>query len=448
MTTTLVLRFPRERYHATPWDWPDGDPRVETPPSPWRLLRALYATWRTRVAELDEVAVHTLLGALAVPPRFFVSQHRIERRSASAGQDESYAAERETELAVEWPGALLLEERATLTRLASAMPYLGRAESPCTGSVPSSWTPRGHERWEPLDVADRVTVGAVVTSVLAPVLPLDVAALLARPLDVRRSGLTFPLGTRLLAYQRCPTPEPSAGPVTAVRLSVVDGPFPPATSTLFVTDLLRRAALSHLEKHRPERMQTLLGGKSADARTFRDQHAHTHYLPLIEDEQVTAVAAWTPGELPADEVTAFTAIKRLSSNRRAAPRLTVRATATGTSTRVVPELAATAVTWTSSTPYTAARFPKRHDDRLAFLAEDVARELDYRSLPASAKVEIVDRDVQAWCRYRPSAGPGSPQRHASKPSAFLRLHFDEPVTGPLALGHLSHFGLGLFVPEG
>ena len=41
----------------------------------------------------------------------------------------------------------------------------------------------------------------------------------------------------------------------------------------------------------------------------------------------------------------------------------------------------------------------------------------------------------------------SRQGQASRASAFLRVEFAEPVSGPLALGHLSHFGLGLFVPE-
>ncbi len=32
------------------------------------------------------------------------------------------------------------------------------------------------------------------------------------------------------------------------------------------------------------------------------------------------------------------------------------------------------------------------------------------------------------------------------PPAFVRLVFEEPFTGPLALGHEAHFGMGLFVP--
>ncbi|TVR45720.1 MAG: type I-U CRISPR-associated protein Cas5/Cas6 [Puniceicoccaceae bacterium] len=31
-------------------------------------------------------------------------------------------------------------------------------------------------------------------------------------------------------------------------------------------------------------------------------------------------------------------------------------------------------------------------------------------------------------------------------SGFFRLTFPKPVPGPIALGHSSHFGLGLFIP--
>jgi len=43
--------------------------------------------------------------------------------------------------------------------------------------------------------------------------------------------------------------------------------------------------------------------------------------------------------------------------------------------------------------------------------------------------------------------PGSRQGAANRPSEFLRITFDAPIAGPLALGHLRHYGLGLFVPR-
>jgi CRISPR-associated protein Csb2 len=35
----------------------------------------------------------------------------------------------------------------------------------------------------------------------------------------------------------------------------------------------------------------------------------------------------------------------------------------------------------------------------------------------------------------------------SRPGLGLRLAFTEPVSGPLLLGKLSHFGYGIFVPD-
>lgn len=441
MTTTLVLRFP-------PGDGPD----VAIPPSPWRLLHVLHATWLTRVGWLDEPTVHGLLGALAPPPRFFVPRHRA-------------GADRDPELAAQWPGDLPPEQHTALALLASAVPYLNRAECRCAGSAPASWAPAAHERWEPLDVADAVAADVTVTSVLAATLPLDVETLAVPQVEVCRGGLTFPAGTRLVAYQRCvpvrrrrpgpgttsgprtpAAPVAPSGPVTAVRLEIVGQTLPAETDTVFVTDLLRRAALSRLGELREEKRRTLLGGRDADERAAHEQHAHTHFLPVIESGRVTAVVAWIPAGLPDDELQALVSIAVLSSNRRAAPLLAIRAGPSGPLADVAPALAAATRSWTSTTPYTPARYPKRHADWLAFLREDVTRELGYRGLPAPARMDVVDRGWQEWRRYRPSAGRGSPQGRASRESAFLRLHFDEPVAGPLALGHLSHFGLGLFVP--
>ena len=48
MSTSLGLRFPWGRYHATAWGRQANEGAAEWPPSPWRILRALYATWRAR----------------------------------------------------------------------------------------------------------------------------------------------------------------------------------------------------------------------------------------------------------------------------------------------------------------------------------------------------------------------------------------------------------------
>jgi CRISPR-associated protein Csb2 len=75
--TTLVLTFPLRRYHATPWDRHVNEGAVELPPSPWRLLRMLYAVSQIRCPDIPEPIGHQLLSDLAVPPTFYVPAHNI-----------------------------------------------------------------------------------------------------------------------------------------------------------------------------------------------------------------------------------------------------------------------------------------------------------------------------------------------------------------------------------
>jgi CRISPR-associated protein Csb2 len=471
MPTTLVLRFPWGRYHATPWGRHVNEGVVELPPSPWRLLRALYAVWRTRAPELDEQTVHALLARLAEPPTFHVPRHGVSHtrhyfpdmahRSGAASVDRTLDAfavfERDAELGVQWPFELTASQRAALERLAGSIPYLGRADSLCSGFLAPGWEPGPHDTWVPVDVAGSVIDDAPVTSVLAADLPLQLDALLARPVDVRKGGLLFPAGTHLLAYQRTrpaprfrPQPRRRGEPARAVRFSVLQAGLPPQTDSLIYTDLLRQGALSKLGRLPEERTRTQLGGRTADGAAMTG-HGHAHYLPLITDRRLTGLVVWVPNGLPDDELKALTSVDRLYSKVNPDWRLTVRVAGIGTPGQVAPELMAPrrAAIWRSVTPFTPTRYPKRNAGCLDYLRTEVANELKNRSLPPLRAVTLLDDEWQSWRRYRPSARMrrDTRQGQATRPSAFLRIELAEPTHGPLALGHLSHFGLGLFVPE-
>lgn len=471
MPTTLVLRFPWGRYHATPWGRHVNEGAVDLPPSPWRLLRSLYAVWRTRVPQLGEDTVHGLLSALAAPPTFHVPRHGVSHtrhyypdtvhRSGAASTDRTLDAfavfERNAELGVHWPIELTAEQQAALARLAGAIPYFGRADSVCEGLLPVGWVPGPHDTWVPLDVADSVAEDALVTSVLAPELPLRLDALLARPVDVRKGGLLFPAGTRLLAYQRHGSaPRPPAQPrrcgepVSAVRFSVLQSGLPPQTDSLVYTDLLRQGALSKLGGGRPERTRTQLGGRTTDDKPM-EGHGHAHYLPLITDRRLSGLVVWVPNELPDDEMKALTTVDRLYTPANPDWRLTIRVAGIGTPGQVAPELVSRqpATFWRSVTPFTPSRYPKRHANQLDYLHTEVANELRNRGLPSLGAVTVLDEEWQPWRRYRPSARMrrDTRQGQATRASAFLRIELARPTCGPLALGHLGHFGLGLFVPE-
>ncbi|MBV8540863.1 MAG: type I-U CRISPR-associated protein Cas5/Cas6 [Pseudonocardiales bacterium] len=471
MPTTLVLRFPWGRYHATPWGRHVNEGAVELPPSPWRLLRALYAVWRTRAPELDGDTVHALLARLAEPPTFHIPRHGVSHtrhyfpdmahRSGSPSVDRTLDAfavfERDAELGVRWPFELATPQRAALERLAWSIPYFGRADSLCSGFLPTEWEPGPHGTWVPVDVADSVAEDAPVTSVLAPDLPLQLDALLTRPVDVRKGDLLFPAGTHLLAYQRTrsaprlrPQPRRHGEPATAVRFSVLQAGLPPQTDSLVYTDLLRQGALSKLGRLPEERARTQLGGRTVDG-TAMTGHGHAHYLPLITDRRLTGLVVWVPNGLPDDELKALTSVDRLYSRVNPDWRLIVRVAGIGTPGRVVPELMAQrpATVWRSVTPFTPSRYRKRNAGWLDYLGTEVAKELENRSLPPLRAVTLLSEEWQPWRRYRPSARMrrDTRQGQATRPSAFLRIELVEPTQGPLALGHLSHFGLGLFGPD-
>jgi CRISPR-associated protein Csb2 len=63
----LVFSFPAGRYHATPWGRHVNEGAVAWPPEPYRILRALIATWHrtTDRAHYSEDALARLIEALA-----------------------------------------------------------------------------------------------------------------------------------------------------------------------------------------------------------------------------------------------------------------------------------------------------------------------------------------------------------------------------------------------
>src|SRR5438876_8865948 len=72
MALAITISFPAGRFHATPWGHHVNEGLPEWPPSPWRLLRAIAATWKRKLADDPSVsaAMPALLSRLADPPIF------------------------------------------------------------------------------------------------------------------------------------------------------------------------------------------------------------------------------------------------------------------------------------------------------------------------------------------------------------------------------------------
>src|SRR2546427_4207580 len=142
--TVLELRFPAGRYHATPWGRHVNEGAVEWPPSPWRIVRALIATWYLKARKEEEIperAIRELANALSQPPVFRLPRattaHTRHYMPYNEGKNEKttkvfdtfvHISERDAVL-VAWDVTLPPAQLAALQRLAGRLGYFGRAES-------------------------------------------------------------------------------------------------------------------------------------------------------------------------------------------------------------------------------------------------------------------------------------------------------------------------------
>jgi len=213
-----------------------------------------------------------------------------------------------------------------------------------------------------------------------------------------------------------------------------------------VGELLRRAAL---KKH-GEPSETLSGKQPSGDRN-RGRHEHAHYFSLTPGHRLDAGApidslvVWAPGRLNGDELAALAQVKWLRADRAASgvPDIAVAVAAFGEIEEVAPEIVGPVSTWRSRTPFV----PGRHRQKLSWndhIQIEIARELSvYRDLPAPTSVTVLDDDAR---RYRRRRLPPKETIGGSRRAAFVEIRFKHPVKGPIILGSMSHFGLGLFLP--
>ena len=142
---TIEVKFPAQRYHATPWDAHVNEGRVEWPPCPWRLLRALIAVgyekldWNDGVPEVARSLVEKLS---RVAPEFVLPKstaaHTRHYMPYLEGKNEKKTKVFDTFLKLEndqgamfvrYDVAINIRERELLAELALSLSYLGRAES-------------------------------------------------------------------------------------------------------------------------------------------------------------------------------------------------------------------------------------------------------------------------------------------------------------------------------
>lgn len=460
----LAIRFDLGRYHANAWSAHVNEGVTEWPPSPWRVIRALYSAARTNLSVVPRLQafdsalerliesgppVYELPRSLPAHTRHYVPlrTHSAQRTATSKIIDAFRAISPNEELKVWWQAELRAVEADALRDGARALGYLGRSESACSARMMAGAGPESPSAWPATDAGEHEVV-----QLLCPTPGVELSEVAASVTDLRRQRVSLPPGAQLTGFAVREPDETTARPTTSpaqerptLALMRLRGPARAGfVDAVAVAQALRAAALSRYGQAQDGASSPTLSGRAgSDRRT--DQHRHAHYLVLPDrsGRRVDRLVVWCPEGLAPAEVSALAAIRRLTV-RGLSESMDVAVSALGDQeTMNLPAILGPARRWRSLTPFALPRHPKQRQGHLVDGPEDqIRRELAVRGSPEPTGVVL---EHGSWHRFRTQKAG---QSRLDRAGVFgARLEFSDELVGPLSLGALCHYGLGLFVPD-
>lgn len=211
-----------------------------------------------------------------------------------------------------------------------------------------------------------------------------------------------------------------------------------------VADALRAALQSRFGRANAGQASSVFSGRVGEARRL-DQHRHAHFiaLPGSSGPRIDRLVVWAPEGFGPAEMSALAGLRSIRPPRAPDPLDVALAAIGDAATLNLPRVLGPSRSWRSLTPFGLTRHPKRRGGRLVDdPADQIRRELTVRGFPAPERVELVRGPWLEFRRSRPRAS-----RLQAPRVVGAELTFEAQVSGPLALGALSHFGLGVFVPK-
>jgi CRISPR-associated protein Csb2 len=137
----IQISFPARRYHATPWDAHVNEGRIEWPPSPLRIIRALLAVGYTKLGWVkgpSPSAQSAILKLSSAPPAYSLpkgteshTRHYMPTKDKTAKVFDAFLRFNDPDavLQILFDVEFTDAERSTLAELVGGLTYLGRAES-------------------------------------------------------------------------------------------------------------------------------------------------------------------------------------------------------------------------------------------------------------------------------------------------------------------------------
>lgn len=118
----ISLKMLAGRLHATPWGRHVNEGAAEWPPTPWRLLRSMIATWKGKNLSIDDDTAERILRAISSPPDYALppatvshTRHYMPWDKNNAGDttlifDTFVAVDPNSLVIIRWPDAELSED--------------------------------------------------------------------------------------------------------------------------------------------------------------------------------------------------------------------------------------------------------------------------------------------------------------------------------------------------
>jgi CRISPR-associated protein Csb2 len=506
MRVVLEQSFVLGRFHATPWRVnPFDDAHGEWPPSPWRLARSVVSrmyqlaretgTWPARGNDLCGALCESGYSFFLPPtarrcppvrsyqPTGFAWQPH-SRTKKVRGRDVLIPGMRGHDRGLVQDNAWALPENEPLLwfldgerwdsdlldlldRCLARVVYFGRAES-----ITSIRRSGGGEALpEPNSVLKEQPTSGVSVPVLCPLPQATRDHLEAVTGRVR--GRALPPGARWL-YATRPPPEPLREPrrpsVSPRRVSMVQfvlgvAVSPARTAVVrltnrfrgrsirFLVQQLTRGAASDWSRAPREMRERARGltGKDASGVPLAG-HGHAHFLLWSDDDRhYTRLVVWRRDPFEPEEIDAL-----LRAAERPIGWAARGAEADAWRVRLVPLPleclpppgldGARTRDWRSATPFVPPRHHLRPNGRSRpeeSLEVQVAAELKNRGIDVPFEVHA---DAPEWVAVHHPRGALRRATWGHRRGCRLRLRFQDPVAGPIIIGHSATFGLGLFRP--
>jgi CRISPR-associated protein Csb2 len=469
--TTIRLTFPAGRYHATPWGRNVNEGVAEWPPSPYRLLRALYDVWQRKCFDVPAAEVQEVLEGLAasmprfqLPPaaathtRSYLSSNALDPTDKNLVFDSFLVFDRAGGCYISWADLDLTPRmRATLARLLNHLNYLGRSES----WVEADLVDRLPDSAFNCELAAATEISGELTPVACAIPPSEytgkvawIDALTFSTWNLLKDRASSPPLLRRVSYVRSENAVETDPPYVAhgkpqqvrqVVLGLDSTVLPLVTTTLEVAEQIR-VRLMGAHKRRmggdESRVSPLFSGKTADG-SKRLDHGHVYILPLgNSDGRIDRVLIVSPlGPFSEDELDAVRGVRRLWQ-RDGRPDVQCVVTWQGLIGGWIEKRAAVV---SSATPFIPPRHWRKGRDFEKFLVEEVRRECRNHRVEEPVRIERLDSMPGLFheVEYRRNR-----KDDPVRPGYSLRLTFAHEQATPFAIGYGAHFGLGQFRERG